>query len=79
MQGLPVLTCCGQVAQASVSYSDRHLLAIPTSLSKCFLAAKQHAVQHTTSHFHVTAAGTRMHWHFKLVPAHNLLTQSTNN
>ncbi len=79
MQGSPVLTCGGQTVQASVSHSDRHLLAIPTSLSKCALAAKQHAVQHSTSHFHVTAAGTSMHWQCKLVPAHNLLTQPTYN
>ena len=79
MQGLPLFTHCRQAAQTSVTYWDRHLLPIATSLSKRLLAAKQHAVRHISSHIHVTAAGASMHWHFKVVPAHNLLTQSTYN
>ena len=75
MQGLAVLTTCGQAAHASVTHSDRHLLAIPISLSMGLLAATQHAVQHSTSHFHVTAAGTSMHCRFNLVAEHNLVTQ----
>ncbi len=57
--------------QASVGYSSK---SVPIPLT-----VKHHAVQHTTSHLQVTAAGTSMHWHFKHVPAYNLMTQSTYN
>jgi hypothetical protein len=62
---------CQSLKQASVGYSNKS--------AQILLTAKQHAVQHTASHLQVTAAGTSMHWHFKFVPAHNLLTQSTYN
>ena len=59
---------CQSLRQASVGCSNK-----PVQI----FTAKQHAVQHTTSHLRVTDAGTSMHWRFNLVPARNLLTQST--